>query len=193
MTEQSFSLIPFAAPNIPNITITGKISLQSNLLALHYSLAGKVEDVFLLPTSLNASRKDELWKSTCFEFFLAIKDQPEYWEFNMSPSGDWNVYHMDSYRRIGFREETSIQHLQFNAQQEEDVFGLDTTIDLSPMIGLDQLLEVGITAIVQTKDGNESFWALTHPAPHPDFHLRESFILALEGQTHPAGQSVRGD
>jgi hypothetical protein len=193
MTQQSFSLIPFSAHNIPNVTITGKISLQSNLLALHYSLEGKVKDVFLPPTSSDPSRKDELWKSTCFEFFLAVKDQPEYWEFNMSPSGDWNVYHMDAYRRVGFREESSTQQLQFKIQEETDMFSLDAAINLSPMIELDQLLEVGITAVIQTKDGNETFWALTHPAPCPDFHLRESFILALAGQTHPAGQSVQGD
>jgi hypothetical protein len=193
MTEQSFSLIPFPAHNIPNIAITGEISLQNNLLALHFSMSGKVEDIFLPPPSPIPSRKDELWKSTCFEFFMAIKDQPEYWEFNMSPSDDWNVYHMDAYRRIGFREETSIQHLEFEAFNNADMFALNVTIDLKPIFQDSKPLEIGITAIVQTKDGNQSYWALTHPASDPDFHLRESFILALEGQTHPAGQSARGD
>ena len=193
MTEQSFSLIPFAAPNIPSITIAGKILLQSNLLALDYSLVGKGEGVFLPPTSPKPSRKDELWKSTCFEFFLAIKDKPEYWEFNMSPSGDWNVYHMDNYRRVGFREESSIQHLQIEANEETNTFTLSAAIDLKPIFRASNPLEIGITAIVQTKDGNESYWALTHPAPYPDFHLRESFILALAGQTHLARQSAQGD
>jgi hypothetical protein len=193
MTEQSVSLVPFSAPNIPSISITGKISLLNNLLALHYSLAGKVKDVFLQPTSPNPRRKDELWQSTCFEFFVAIRDQPEYWEFNMSPSGDWNVYHMDAYRRVGFREETLIQQLQFKTQQEAGVFSLDMTIDLNLIIGLSQPLEIGITAIIQTKNGNQSYWALTHPEPDPDFHLRESFILALEEQTRLLRQSAPGD
>jgi hypothetical protein len=193
MTKQSFSLIPFPTPNLPSISLKGEISRKDNILNLNYSLAGKVEDVFLPPISTNPSRKDELWMSTCFECFLAIKDQPEYWEFNMSPSGDWNAYHMDAYRRVGFRKETSVQHLQFKTQQEAGVFSLGTAIHLNLIIGLRQLLEIGITAVIQTKNGDETYWALAHPESYPDFHLRESFILALAGQTHLAGQSVRDD
>jgi hypothetical protein len=83
--------------------------------------------------------------------------------------------------------------LQLKVQEEAGMFNVDTTIDMSPIVGLDRFLEVGVTAIVQTKDGNQSYWALTHPAPYPDFHLRESFILALAGQTHLARQSAPGD
>lgn len=190
MTESSFSLIPFTAPNIPSISITGKISLQSNIITLHYLLAGKIEEILLPTKSMNPTRKDDLWKMTCFEFFLAIKDQSQYWEFNMSPSGDWNVYHMDAYRRIGFREETLIQRLPFDVQSEAGAFHLNALVDLHPILQPDQFLEFGITAIIQTTEGNETYWALTHPASAADFHLRESFILGLAEQTHPAQQSV---
>ena len=193
MTKQSFSLIPFSAPNIPNISITGEISLQRNIVNLHYSLTGNVEDIFLPTPSKNPSRRDELWKRTCFEFFLAIKAQPQYWEFNMSPSGDWNVYHMGAYRRVGFREETSIQQLTFEVRNETGEFHLDALVDLQPILPPGQFLDFGITAIIQTTDSNETYWALTHPAPFADFHLRESFILALAGQTLPAPQSAQGD
>lgn len=193
MTERSFSLIAFPAPEIPDISITGEISLQKNVFHLGYSVTGKIEDVFLPPASVTSKRKDELWKTTCFEFFLAIKDQPQYWEFNMSPSGDWNVYHMEAYRRIGFREETSIQRLPFEVRSEAVEFHLDALVDLDPILPPGQLLEIGITAIIQTTDSYETYWALTHPAPFADFHLRESFILALAGQTLPAPQSAQGD
>jgi hypothetical protein len=193
MNEQSFSLIPFPGPNHPDIVITGKVSFQNHLLALQYSLTGKVEDVFLPPASPIPRRTDELWKSTCFEFFLAIKDRPAYWEFNLSPSGDWNIFHMDAYRRVGFREERSIQYLQIEAHKETKIFTLNATIDLKSIFQTSELLEIGITAIIQTKDGNQSYWALTHPGHYPDFHLRESFILGLEGQTHLLEQSAPGD
>ncbi|HEX9331661.1 MAG TPA: DOMON-like domain-containing protein [Anaerolineales bacterium] len=179
MTGQSFSLIPFPAQSIPEITITGQISRQNNLLALHYSLAGNLAAVFLPPALLNPSRKDELWKTTCFEFFLAIKDQPQYWEFNLPPSGDWNVYQMDAYRRINFREEASIQRLQFEVRKEAELFILSAAVNLSSIIHESQILEVGITAIIHTQDHNETYWALVHPAPQADFHLRESFICSL--------------
>jgi hypothetical protein len=193
MTEQSFSLIPFPAPAIPKITITGHISRRGNLLAVSYLLTGHAQDIFVPSPVEHPSRKDELWKQTCFEFFLAVKDQPQYREFNMSPSGDWNVYRMDAYRRVGFREETSIERLPFEAQKEEHRFVLNAIVDLSSLFPLNDLLEVAITAVIQTKDGTETYWALTHPAPQADFHLRESFILALAPQTHPLGQAAPGD
>jgi hypothetical protein len=192
MTERSFSLIPFPTPTIPAITITGTIARHSNVLSLHYFLAGNTTEIDLPSQSRFPSRKHELWKATCFEFFLAITNQPQYWECNLSPSGDWNVYRMDAYRRIGFREETSIRQLQFEAQRWADRFTLSVAVDLSPLFQTGDLLEAGITAVIHTKDGNESYWALTHPAPQADFHRRESFILALAGQTHPLGQSAPG-
>ena len=193
MTEHTFSLIPFSAPNLPNISITGKISLQKNIVHLRYSLSGEIENILLPPASVNPSRKDDLWKMTCFELFLALKDQPQYWEFNMSPSGHWKVYHMDAYRRVGFREETSIRQLPFENSNEAGVFHLNALVDLNPILPPNQLLEFGITAIIQTTDSTETYWALSHPAPFADFHLRESFILELTEQTHLSQQSALGD
>ncbi len=179
MTEQSFALIPFPAPNIPEITITGKIARQANRIILRYLLAGNTEDIFLPPRTLSSSRKDELWKTTCFEFFLAIQDQPQYWEFNLSPSGGWNAYRMDAYRRVGFREETSIQRLELDTQTNADIIFLNAVADLHPIVRESQLLEVGVTAIIQTKDKYETYWALLHPASQADFHRRESFLCSL--------------
>jgi hypothetical protein len=191
MSERSFSLIPFPASDLPAVAIRGRMSLQNNLLSVHYSLAGKINDVLLPPVSPNPSRKDELWKATCFEFFLAIEDQPGYWEFNMSPSCDWNVYRMDAYRRIGFREERAIPQLPFDFRQESGKYVLVVSVDLGPIIQPGQELQMGITAIIQTKDPAESYWALVHPAPQADFHLRESFILPLAAQTHPLERPAR--
>ena len=179
MTGRAFSLIPFPDPNIPDITIQGKILRQNNLITIHYALRGSLENIFLPSPSVNPTRKEELWKTTCFEFFVAAKDSPEYWEFNLSPSGDWNVYRMDAYRRIGFREETLIQRLQFETQKDKNGFLLTADVELNSMIRVEQILEVGITAVIQTRERSESYWALVHPAPEADFHLRESFILAM--------------
>ena len=181
MTEQPFSLIPFISPKIPDLKIKGTVTRQYNLLTIHYGLTGKLEEIFLPSLSVNPARKDELWKTTCFELFLAVKDSPQYWEFNISPSGDWNAYHMDAYRRIGFREETRIQKLHFEIQKDKNALVVGVSVDLNPIIQVEQILEIGISTIIQTKDGDETYWALVHPAPHADFHLRESFILAMAG------------
>ena len=193
MTEQSFSLIPFPAFAIPDISVSGEISLQNNIVDLHYVLAGRLQDVLFPSTSMNPHRNDELWKLTCFEFFLAAQEQPQYWEFNMSPSGDWNIYHMDAYRRVGFREETSFSRLPFEVRKETDLFHVNALVDLDPILQPGQFLEFGIATIIQSTDGTETYWALTHPASFADFHLRESFILRLAGQAHHSQQPARGD
>lgn len=160
------------------------MTLEDNRLTLHYWLGGKTEGIVWPQTSLHARRKDELWKATCFEFFLAIKGQTQYWEFNMSPSGDWNIYHMDAYRRVGFKEEERFPQLAFDFETDSSQISLNATVDLNPIASAGQILEAGITAMIQTMDGNETYWALVHPGPIADFHLRESFLLELAEQPH---------
>jgi len=146
---------------------------------MRYEMRGELEQIVFPMRSESPARKDDLWKVTCFELFLAIPDQPQYWEFNMSPSGDWNVYKMDAYRRVGFREEMSFEQIQFKARKDASEFVLSAYIDLNPLFEEEQILEAGMTAIIQTKDGNETYWAVKHPGEQADFHLRESFTIDL--------------
>jgi hypothetical protein len=172
---KAFQLIPYPANISPKIDITGKIERTGSQLSIRYEVTGEIENILLPAKSSAPSRKDDLWKATCFEFFLAIPNQPHYWEFNMSPSGDWNVYKMDAYRRVGFREETAIAQLPF----QFELPNLELSVDLNLLFPSTQPLQASITAIIQTKDGNETYWALAHPGPQADFHLRESFILSI--------------
>ena len=175
---QTFKLIPYPSGQIPNIDIIGEIERIENQLSIHYAVQGDIRNI-LLPSKATSTRKDDLWKATCFEFFFAIPDLPEYWEANMSPLGAWNVYHMDAYRRIGFCEETKIQELPFDFRKADDKYLLDVSMHLSPVLQASQKIQVGITAIIQTTGGNETYWALTHLGAQADFHLRESFILPV--------------
>lgn len=179
MTSQLFSLVPFPAQDVPNLTINGNVARQSNMLSVHYMLAGNLEDIFLPTQVTNPARKDELWRRTCFEFFIAAQDSAKYWEFNMSPSGDWNVYVMDAYRQINMREETGTRELQFQVQKEANCLSLNVTIDLNSIIEREKVIETGITSVIQTNNSRESYWALVHPNAEPDFHLRDSFILKI--------------
>jgi hypothetical protein len=176
---QVFKLTPFPSKTIPNIKISGEIIRAENNLFIHYEVNGDTDAILLSAKASTPSRTDDLWKATCFEFFLAIPNQPAYWEFNMSPSGDWNVYRIDAYRRVGFREETAFNQLPFVLREMDSKLTLDISMDLSPILQPQQTVRVGITAIIQTVDGNETYWALAHPGTQADFHLRESFILEL--------------
>ena len=176
---QTYKLIPFPAHALPKVEINGEIAREKNQLSIRYEVTGEIDQILLPVKSPNPSRKDDLWKVTCFEFFLAIPDQPQYWEFNMSPSGDWNIYLIDAYRRVGFREKSAITDLPFEFRKENKKISLNISADLTPFFSSLQNLQMSITAIIQTKDGNETYWALAHPGQQADFHLRESFILSL--------------
>ena len=177
MTRRLFSLIPFSKQDAPTLTISGTVDRRNNQFLVHYTLAGNVGEIFLPSSATNPSRKDELWRTTCFEFFIAIKDSPQYWEFNMSPSGDWNVYVMDAYRQVNMREEARIQQLQFKVQNDTECFSLEAALDLNAIITREESIEAGISAIICSGNDRESYWALAHPHMQPDFHLRENFIL----------------
>ena len=174
-----FSLIPFSAQKAPEISISGMVRRKKNIFSVHYTLAGELEEIVFPSRIENATRKDDLWQMTCFEFFLAAKGSPQYWEFNLSPAGDWNFYAMDAYRQVNMREETRIQRLQFNVQKKVESFSLEADIDLNQIFPEDILIEAGITSVIKTKDGRESYWALIHPHPEADFHLRNSFVLEI--------------
>ena len=175
---QTASLIPYPAPRLPAIEITGTVSRQNNILSIRYKVHGDAVNI-LLPTPSSPTRQHDLWKASCFEFFIAIQDQPQYWEFNISPSGDWNVYAMDEYRQVNMREESAFTQLPFEFRKTDSELSLDISVDLNSIISTDQSLQIGITTIIQTADGNETYWALAHPGKQADFHLRESFAIVL--------------
>jgi hypothetical protein len=178
---QTFELSPYPVDDLPEIEIVGTVKRIGNQLSLCYEVRGDVGSILIPPPSIPA-RKDDLWTATCFEFFLAVPGTSGYWEFNMSPSGEWNVYCMDEYRRVGFREESAIRQMPFQFQKMETGLSLDIVMDLSPMIRSEQKIEIGISAVIQTMDQKETHWALSHPnewALQPDFHLRESFVLEV--------------
>jgi hypothetical protein len=176
---KDFRLIPFNSNTKPDINITGTIDRSDNDLFIRYEISGEIDRIMLPSESTSPVRTHDLWKSTCFEFFIAMKDQPGYWEFNLSPSCDWNVYAMDAYRQVNMREEAALAQLPFRFQKTNARLFLDIAVDLTPIIQTDQVLQIGISAVVQTRDGQEIYWALAHPGTQADFHLRRGFILEM--------------
>lgn len=179
MKACDFRLQPFAAvgPH-PDLTITGSISRGPRILAIRYAVHGSLAELVIPGPAEVPARRHGLWEQTCFELFLAVKHAPRYWEFNLSPGGHWNVYRFADYREA-MQEEPAIATLPFRFEARRDALDLTLECSLDRIIGIDQPLEVGISAVIQHMEGRTSFWALTHPGPHPDFHRRDSFIVEL--------------
>lgn len=86
---------------------------------------------------------------------------------------------MDAYRQVNMREETEFTKLPFDFEVMNEKMSINMSVDINPIIQPEMVLDIGIAAIIQTKDGGESYWALAHPTSQADFHTRESFILSL--------------
>ncbi|MCC5659976.1 DOMON-like domain-containing protein [Nostoc sp. XA010] len=179
MNDQTFSLQPFpSTTSLPNFKIAGNIARNGNKLAIRYMLEGDLKEIAIVPPSNTPSRKHELWQDTCFEFFLGVKDSQRYWEFNLSPAGHWNVYRFDGYRQ-GMQEETAFENLSFNVHNQADALALVLDVDLGKIISAEQAIEVSITTVIKYRNGEVTYWALTHQGAEADFHLRDSFIVKL--------------
>ncbi|MBC6434509.1 DOMON-like domain-containing protein, partial [Nostoc sp. HG1] len=151
---------------------------NGNKLAIRYMLEGDLKEIAIAPPLNPPLRKHELWEDTCLEFFLSIKDSQQYWEFNLSPAGHWNVYRFHGYRQ-GMQEETAFENLPFNVQNQADGLALALDVDLDKIVSAEQAIEVGITTVIKYRDGEVTYWALTHRGAEADFHLRDSLIIEL--------------
>ncbi|MEH2202080.1 DOMON-like domain-containing protein [Nostoc sp.] len=179
MNEQTFSLQPFPSnESPPNWKISGNVVRNGNKVAIRYMLEGDLKEITIFPPSNTPSRKHELWKDTCFEFFVGINNSEQYWEFNLSPARHWNVYRLDGYRQ-GMQEETAFEKLQFDVQNQGKGLAIMLDLDLGKIISGEQAIEVGITTVVKDRNGEVTYWALTHLGAEADFHLRDSFIIQL--------------
>lgn len=179
MKEQSFSLQPFtSSSSLSNCAIVGNITRYNHTLAICYELRCPLTQLAIPSPADIRARRDGLWQETCFELFLGVKDSPQYWEFNLSPAGHWNIYRFAAYRQ-GMQEELALTSLPFIVQKQSDLLQLSLELDLDKLVIANQVLEVAISAVIKPKEGEVSYWALIHPSDQADFHRRDSFILEL--------------
>lgn len=172
---KNFTLHPFDADS--DLKLSGSISRSNNRLCLTYDLFDERSQV-LIPAAKSPTRQNNLWQTTCFEFFLGVQNSPQYWEFNLSPSGDWNIYRFENYR-TGMQEELKFTSLPFEINVKAKQVSLTIELDLNSIVQPDQPLDVSITTVIETSPQNITYWALQHCGTEADFHLRESFVLKL--------------
>ncbi len=156
--------------------ISGTLGRWGNVLSVSYDLHGTLEAIAVPAPADNPGRRDGLWNETCFELFLSPDNADRYWEFNFSPAGNWNVYRFEAYRQ-GMHEEQAFATLLFSVQTHPAALNLSVELDLEKIIPRDQVLKVGISAVIRSAAGACTYWALVHPGAQPDFHRRDGFII----------------
>ena len=175
-------LRPFCPqPGLDRYRLSAAASWDGGLLQLDFKLSGPLGELVISPPGPSPRRLDGLWQSTCFEAFVARPEAAGYWEINMAPNGDWNVYALSGYRQ-GLQPEPLLQSLpvqisrQRYGEAEIDVLQLRLQLDLSALIDPAQPLEASATAVLERHGQGCSYWAWRHDAAEPDFHCRASFL-----------------
>jgi len=174
-----YPLVPFGNA-VFDLEIECSIERRANMLAVSFELAGDLASLDIPRSVPTPSRQDRLWEDTCFEFFIAPKNSPQYWEFNLAPSGHWNVYHLDSYCK-GLRAEPAVTTLPFAVRRQPDLLSLDLEVELDKFVQAGEPIQMAVSAVVKQHAARDTvtYWALKHCGAQPDFHLRDSFILDL--------------
>ncbi len=175
----NFTLVPFpTTQTLPQIEINGNIDRVDDRFAIEYRLQGNLDEIAIPSLNSSPSRQLDLWLATCFEFFIGIPGDRHYWEFNLAPSGDWNVFYLDDYRQ-GLRLATQFLDLPLSIDRQAHTLVIKLAFNLSKIIPPDRPVEIAVTTVIESTQGEMSYWALTHAGTDADFHLRDSFALRI--------------
>ena len=134
---------------------------------------GAPADRFVLPEG-EPGRCDDLWQTTCFEAFLRGADEHSYREWNFAPSGQWAAYDFSAYRAGKADAEVASPYVR--TEDNLTWWALGATIAVPAEVEW----QLGLSAILEEKDGTKSYWALAHPpGDMPDFHMPDCFAARL--------------
>ena len=180
-TSVSAVLISNAASPDPVIRgIEAKVDgNESSALAVSYTLIADIHQL-LIPVATTPRHVDGLWRHSCFEAFIGVKNSPGYYEFNFSPSSEWAAYRFRGYRDGGPLDDDALAP-DICVEHAADRLRLAATVRLDHLsvIQPGTTLRIGLAAVIEATDGSLSYWALKHPSDKPDFHHPDSFALEL--------------
>ena len=178
MTE--FSLVPHPDLPHPKIAIDVEVArTPEGMFVLRYVATGEVGRIKIPEPVAYSSRHDNLWQSTCFEAFVRPDATPTYVEFNFAPSTGWAAYHFSTYRERENSFAFPPPHFDVDIEAERLIVtvALDTTE--TPLLSRNTPWRLGVSAIIEVRDGTKSYWALAHSPGKPDFHNADCFTARL--------------
>jgi hypothetical protein len=172
-----------AHPSTPNGSVRSLgVQLRTEepgILVFQYLLDADMSRV-RVPPSGAGGRADALWKSTCFEAFVAPADGPGYHEFNFSPSLDWAIYRFTAYRE-GMSPAEIGRAPDISVRRGVDGLELRSAVHLGDLAVLRDAghVRIALAAVIEDENGRLSYWGLRHPPGKPDFHHSSGFALEV--------------
>jgi hypothetical protein len=148
---------------------------RARRLELAYSVQGKISALLIAPVTV-AARTDELWRHTCFEAFARPSSGSGYYEFNFSPSTCWAAFWFESYRS-GMRVAREVGPPRIEVRSSADRYMLQATLEIGQASSVlrDGRWRLGLSAVIEERNGRKSYWALAHPPGEADFHHADCF------------------
>ena len=127
----------------------------------------------VIPQPAVPDRTDGLWRTTCFELFVA-GEGTAYREYNFSPSGQWAAYEFDDYR-AGMRNTP--------ARVETEIYQTNNALQFSAKINAEfpNPVLIGLTAVIEESDGAIRYWSTAFAPGKPDFHAEAVRSLLFDG------------
>lgn len=175
-------------PDTPCAALSGVSALArregASRLRLEYRLAGDMAAI-RVPASTAPRRAGDLWQHTCLEAFVGAEDVGAYAEVNLAPSGEWAAWCFDDYR--AGRRDVAMPEPRLDILAGARSLELRAEVDLAslPWLAGADRWRVGLTAVVEARDGSLSYWALAHPPGKPDFHSAAGRRRVLEVKLPP--------
>lgn len=175
--KTSYKLKSFKKEGNSIIDFKVNLEIKEYLILLSYSICGDISEIiipYIENFTNNYQRKDELWKTTCFELFIANKTDNSYFEINVSSDYNYNIYSFNDYRN-GMKEESSLSIKNIEKTIDKNKFTLNVSLKSENLININNLL-VNISSVIKYNTGKTEYWALNHFADKADFHDLDYFI-----------------
>ncbi len=169
-------LVPHPDHPMPAVEkITVDLVRDGDTVMITYRVNGAIEKLVFAP-EVHQERTDRLWQNSCFEIFVRIKDQRSYHEYNFAPTTHWAAYGFAD-RRHGMYDlkDVATPHIQTHINDQ----GFMLQVAATGVIPAEHNVEIGLSVIIEDKDGAHSYWALAHPTGQADFHNDVCFALSL--------------
>ena len=163
-------------PWLQGTQLSGEAQWQGGELQVLFALQAPDHAVLRPAGAGQLQRRDGLWHNTCFEAFVGAPGQEGYWEINLSPNGDWNVYALSAYRQ-NLTPVAEISALPYSLRADEGQLQIGFQLDFGQLLNPSEPIELSLTAVLHHPEHGMSFWAWQHGAAEADFHHRASFQL----------------
>jgi hypothetical protein len=173
-------LVPHPAVGPATVqSVEVEVSLTNEFVTLRFVV--EPADALIL-SSFGRERRDNLWRSTCFELFIR-PDSGSYVEFNFAPLSAWNAYSFVDWRKGRRAYQLDVEPYLADSRLDERKDRLPGRYELDVALGAEitalSPATASLTAVIEEEGGRLSYWALAHPPGEPNFHHPDCFVARL--------------